>query len=380
MPYVIDRYILRQYVKSFVICLLSMTGLFVIVDAFSHLDEFIEYAEKTGESVFAVVGDFYLYRSLAFFDRISAVLAMISAMFTITWFQRHNELTALMAAGISRIRAARPVIAAAVVITLLAMVMRELILPAFREKLVGEARDLLGSEAQPMRARLDHETQVFLRGDHLRMQDNCIHRPNFVLPPGLDVEGINLSAVDAFYMPKQADRPAGYLFKSVTSPAGLLKHPTIERGGKPALYTPVDHPEFLAADEVFLVSNVELEQLKEGSSYRQYLSLVELIRGLRNPSLDYGADVRVAIHSRIVQPFRDVTLLFLGLPLVLRRETKNVYAAVGLCAGLTILFLLFVTACEYLGGVLLIRPSLAAWLPLMVFVPTAVLLFDQVDR
>lgn len=376
---IVDRYILRQYLKSFLICWLSMTGLYVIVDAFSHLDEFIDYAEKSGQSLVTVISEFYLYRSLAFFDRISAVLAMISAMFTVTWIQRHNELTAIMAAGISRIRTARPIIAAAIVITVLSMVMRELVLPAFREKLVGEARDLLGTEAQPMRARLDHETQVFMRGDFLQLLENRIHRPNFILPPILAVEGINLSAVDAIFHPAKDGRPSGYLFKGVTAPAGLLKVPSLDRGGKIMLYTPIDHAEFLAPDELFLVSNVEIEQLKTSSSHRQYLSTAEMIRGLRNPSLDYGAEVRVSIHSRITQPLLDLTLLFLGLPLVLRRETKNVYAAVGLCVALTILFLLFVMVGQYLGGVLLIRPSLAAWLPLMVFAPTAVALFEGVD-
>ena len=52
---------------------------------------------------------------------------------------------------------------------------------------------------------------------------------------------------------------------------------------------------------------------------------------MRNPSLDYGADVRVAIHGRIVKPLLDMTLLFLGLPLVVTRESRNVFIAMGLC-------------------------------------------------
>ena len=52
-----------------------------------------------------------------------------------------------------------------------------------------------------------------------------------------------------------------------------------------------------------------------------------------------GADVRVAIHSRVTQPLLDITLLFLGLPLVLSRENRNMYLAIGMCVGVVIAFM-----------------------------------------
>jgi lipopolysaccharide export system permease protein len=56
-----------------------------------------------------------------------------------------------------------------------------------------------------------------------------------------------------------------------------------------------------------------------------------MIRELRNPSSDLGADVRVAIHGRFMQPFLDTTLLFLGLPFVITRTNRNAFIAIGLC-------------------------------------------------
>ena len=41
---------------------------------------------------------------------------MVAAIFTITWFQRTNELTAVMAAGISKARIVRPLVAATVIV------------------------------------------------------------------------------------------------------------------------------------------------------------------------------------------------------------------------------------------------------------------------
>jgi lipopolysaccharide export system permease protein len=97
---IIDRYMLRQFIHVFVICFLSLTGLYLVLDAFSNLDNFLRYAEQRG-SLLSVMGEFYFYRAIGFFERLSGVISMIAAMFTVTWIQRHNEMTALMAAGVS---------------------------------------------------------------------------------------------------------------------------------------------------------------------------------------------------------------------------------------------------------------------------------------
>ena len=65
---------------------------------------------------------------------------------------------------------------------------------------------------------------------------------------------------------------------------------------------------------------------------------------------------------------------------MLRRETKNIYGAIGICVALTAAFMLVVVASQHLGSILYIRPSLAAWLPLLIFVPAAVNLYDRIDR
>ena len=119
MTTIIDRYMLRQFVQVLIICLLSLIGLYIVIDAFSHLDHFIDYAGKHG-SLIKIMGEYYAYRGIAFFDRTSGVLTLIAVMFTITWIQRHNEMTALLAAGVSRTRVLRPVLIAAVCVSLAA--------------------------------------------------------------------------------------------------------------------------------------------------------------------------------------------------------------------------------------------------------------------
>ncbi len=125
---------------------------------------------------------------------------------------------------------------------------------------------------------------------------------------------------------------------------------------------------------------MDFEQLngEDGRSFKELSSTARLIAAVRNPSLGYGADVRVTIHTRIVQPLLDMTLLFLGLPLVVTRESRNVFLAMGMCMVVTVGFTLAGFGLQHLGDMELINlPALAAWAPLMIFVPLAVWLAES---
>ena len=131
---------------------------------------------------------------------------------------------------------------------------------------------------------------------------------------------------------------------------------------------------------MFVVSGFEFGHLVGNNGWRQFSSTGELIAGIRNPAIHFPDNVRVAIHARMVQPVLDVTLLFLGLPLVLSRENRNMFVAIGLSVGLVGGFMLVQLTGQYLGSSGLLKPSLGAWLPAMVFVPLAVYLYDRVEQ
>jgi lipopolysaccharide export system permease protein len=138
----------------------------------------------------------------------------------------------------------------------------------------------------------------------------------------------------------------------------------------PVVLSPRDTP-WLEPDQCFVVSNISFNQLVASNAWRQYSSTPELIAGLHNPSLDYSADVRVAVHARILQPVLDMTLLLLGLPVILSRESRNIFVAAGKCVLIVAVFILVGLACHAAGYNYLISPALAAWFPLLIFVPVA---------
>jgi lipopolysaccharide export system permease protein len=375
---IIDRYMLRQFIQVLLICFLSLTGLYIVIDAFGHLDHFVDYADEHG-GLLQTLGSYYAYRSLAVFDRMSGILALVAAMFTVTWIQRHQEMTALMAAGIPRLRVLRPVILAAIVVSFVAAAGREAVIPNIRHQLALDSKNLGGEQQADLQSRFDSQTDILIGGSKVVFADQRILKPSFVLPTGLDAYGKQLAATSARYLPARDGMPSGYLFEGVTTPKSLLGEPSLALRGQPVVVTPRDAA-WLKPDQVFVVSGVSFEFLSAGSTWRDYASTRELIHELRSPSTDLGADVRVAIHTRFLQPFLDTTLLFLGLPLVVSRGNRNPFIAVGLGMGVVTAFMLVVLGCQSLGASGWLQPTLAAWLPLMAFAPLAVAMSDPLKQ
>ncbi len=199
---IIDRYLLRQFLTTFLICFFSLSGLIIVFDAFNNLEAFMHCAK--GSQMLKLMAGYYAFRPIIVFDQTCSVITLMAAMFTVTWFQRHNEMTALMAAGISRIRILAPVIVAAMVILVLAAVNRETMMPRFRIQMSRQPGDLGHDAVNDVCRQRDNCTDVDIGGKRLFLNQQRIEAPNFVMPSGLRNYGQQLTADNAFFRARRA--------------------------------------------------------------------------------------------------------------------------------------------------------------------------------
>ncbi|MDG2206476.1 MAG: LptF/LptG family permease [Pirellulales bacterium] len=367
---IIDRYLLKNFLGVFMVFFLSFFGLFVVGDTVNNFGELHRYAESNG-GLFRTVLGYYGLRSLVFFDWMNPLLILVAAMFTIATFRRHNEMTALMAAGIRNLRMIRPLLIMASVLVLLAVINREFILPSLRQELSLDMKQQRDQKSDALTPVYDNQTDILLSGKGLILSNEKIVQPNFFLPRNLDRYGVQLLADEALYQRAAEGRPRGYLLSGVRQPEGLVTEASLQVEGVPTLLTPRDTA-WLEKDECFVVSGVEPKLLASGGTWQQFSSTSELADALENPSVKHNPSVEVELHSRFVQPFLDINLLLLGLPLVLTRQSRSLFFSVGLCVLLIVVFMAVIMLCHSLGSAAMLSPSLAVWLPLMFFVPLAV--------
>ncbi len=367
---IIDRYLVLLFAKVLVVCFVSLVGLFIVIDLFANLDELWSYGRRREGGFGMVLAEYYGPRCLQFFDKTAGILAMISVVFVISILQRTNEMTALVAAGISRARVILPLMLAACFVSWLGVANREFGLPQVRASLARNAQDWMGDHSRKCTPKYDLRTDILISGKSTLAKNRQIEEPLFRLPQELATWGRQIAADAAFEQPATADHPAGYLLRGVKLPVNLPQLPSQKLDDQIVLYSPADMP-WLKADECFVVSVVTFEQLTVGGAWRNYLSSYELITGIRGRVIEPGADVRVTLHARLVQPLLDFSLVLLGLPLVLTGTSRNIFLAAGMCGGMVALLYFVVFTCHGLGSNYLLDPTLAAWIPLVVFGPVA---------
>ncbi len=365
----IDRYLIRAQLQAFCIVFISLAGLTFVIDAFTNLEEFMLHAEKNG-GLLRVLGMYYGYRLISFFDATSPIISLASGMFALSWLERHNELTALLAAGITRWRIAKPAILFTLFVSLLAIGNREFVLPSIRFVIARNAQDLDGQTQKNFEARYDHETEILFRGKSYQEALQRLESPSLLMPPLLAELGPQIDAANAIWEPAATEHPAGYLLRGVSRPPDIDSLPALKLKDSTVIYT-AENSSWLKSNECFVTSGVSFEQMIGSSNWSLYSSTMNLINAISNPSLGVGADVPLRVHARFVAPFLDISLVLLGLPLVLGPSRRGVFVAVGLCVLTTVAFFLTILGFHALAMSYILGPSFAAWAPLMVMAPLA---------
>jgi lipopolysaccharide export system permease protein len=366
----IDRYLLVLYTRVFVICFMTLAGLLIVSQIFTNLDELIQFGRARGNFLLALA-EYYGPVMLSIFDRTCGLLTLLSSMFVIAWLYRTNELTALLAAGISKGRIVRPILIMSIVAILAASVSRETLIPRWTHILTKKPQDLQGTERLvPIRPTEDVDMGVLIAGRNLVVNTQSIQSPIFKFRGPTAAMIDQLSGVNAFYMAADADHPAGYRVDGVTAKSLLASKSSLRIDGIDYLMLPVDHP-WLGPDQVFVPSKVEYDMLRGGTA-KQFASTADLIWRLQNQSEYYGGDLKLMVHSRFLQPCLDFTQLLLGLPLILSTRNRNV---VQLALACLLTFGLFFVVSAGFGSLgtssTFLTPAMAAWAPLLIFAPMA---------
>jgi lipopolysaccharide export LptBFGC system permease protein LptF len=118
---ILDRYIFRQFLGTFLLLVAALPFLFLITDLTDNLDRYLNGAFPFGRSVSYV----YFIPQLIFWG--FPVAALIATVFTIGSMTRHQEITAAKAGGVSFYRLTAPLILMAALLSIIAVGIGEVV-------------------------------------------------------------------------------------------------------------------------------------------------------------------------------------------------------------------------------------------------------------
>lgn len=361
----IDRMFLWTFFRSYIIVLISLVGLFIVIDLFTHLENFVN---KPGGFAASVRHITYYYgnRIPELFDLLGNFMTLIAGAFTVAWMQRNNELLPLLSAGVPTRRAIRPVLIGSAVTLALGPLNQEFLIPEVADALTSQRDDPDNTKAQSLMGAYDtsgihFEGLAGYRKDK-RVEKMCVTFPEHS-PSGM----LHVAAKEAVFVPKQGEDPltGGWLLTDST--------PDTFDGPLPLNLTVLGTGRFFVK-----VQDADYDTVCRGGSWYIYASTSDLQSMLVDPEPRRRGKLAVLFHTRVTRPFIGMVMVVFGLSVVLGNPNRHVIISSGLCLIVSATIFLFVIACKYLGDQDVLPPPLAAWLPVIVCGPPALVAFDSV--
>lgn len=353
MPTTFDRYLLSRYFHVFAILLVSMYGLYVVIDGFTNIDEFQEVSSDPWV-VAQTMGRHYGYQFSAFFDMLGAILSVVSVIVVFGLLQKHGEIAPILAAGVPTFRLVRPFLFGTIFVNGLIVANQEFIIPEIAHILQAKRAepDTDGRDVEPI---YDYVTHIRIDGRELFMADRKLDGANFVLPvPEVANDLITLNAKVARFHEGTEGRPSGWHLKDVTPRFSELSLTTVGQ----RIVIPTDDPE-----DVFVVTDISFDQLSNRNTNYKYVGTSELIERIRNPAFG-TASVRgqiIHLHARLVTPLANVLCVFVAVPLILRKESRSLVGNMAICAAVLGVVYGLTQGFLYLGRVNWLPADLSAW-------------------
>ncbi|NTV29265.1 MAG: YjgP/YjgQ family permease, partial [Candidatus Omnitrophica bacterium] len=121
---ILDNYITASIVRVFLSAILTFTLLYVLIDATSHLDDFI--ANKV-PAIF--ISQYYLAFLPIIFVQMSPMACLMAVLFTYSVLNNNNEIIALRACGLDFWKVTRPAIIFGLIITAFVFTVNEKFAP-----------------------------------------------------------------------------------------------------------------------------------------------------------------------------------------------------------------------------------------------------------
>ena len=362
---ILDRMYLVRFVQNYLIMLVCLMSLFIVIDLFTNLNDFTN--QRGGFAAVAKhIAGYYSVQSTLIFDKLAEPITIIAAVFTVSLMQRTNELLPLLSAGVPTLRIIRPVLLGAVFSLSLAPLNTEFLIPQLADVLTVPRDDPALTKPTKVRGAFDSVTKEHFVGDDAYRRERKVSRFEYTSAADTSSGLIHLTAAEAIYIPEGNGKLShGWQLYNATPetlpdplPEGLVR---------------------LGPGQYFLKTrDVDFDTITRRPNWYVYAPTHNLYEMLNKPEGGRQQNVAVLFHMRLTRPIVGCLMVLLALAIILRDQNRHVFVSAGLCLVVIAVFYAGVYGFKYLGEHDVLPPPLAAWLPVMIFGPITLGLFDAV--
>ncbi|RMF95231.1 MAG: LptF/LptG family permease, partial [Candidatus Schekmanbacteria bacterium] len=126
---IIDRYVIREFLKSLATTLLAFVAIYFIIDLFERVDDIIEHSVPI-----SVVIKYYAYKLPFMAFNIFPFTLLFASLLTVRQFVANNEIVAITSSAISPYRFLFPIVILGIIFSVFLFAVNEMVLPYTNEK------------------------------------------------------------------------------------------------------------------------------------------------------------------------------------------------------------------------------------------------------
>ena len=353
----IDRHIALQFLRVLSLSLLSFYAVYMLVELRDTMESALQNKQST-----ALVFEYLLYFSPGMLKIVLPISTLVAAVVTFTLLARSGELTAVMASGISLLRATVPVLWLTAAVCVVFFLVEDRVVPVANNK-SQQLKDQLSGRNPRTHGRVPGGRWTF------GSQGRLYHYGAY------DRELQQFQELSVFTIDRATPRILSHLHTSgatwdgdgweLSDDSWIYRFPAeseprfedLDAGSE----FPLDPPGNFAQRERLL--RPDSDEYYEGLPIKD---LRELIARLDDKGYD-TTRMRVSLYSKIVHPTTPLVMVILGLPFAFRIGRRGSLYGIGIALLLVIVYWAAFAVFRALGIESLLPPLLAAWTPNVLF-------------
>ena len=349
---ILDRYFIREVFKLLSVILITVISIFVAIDFFEKIDDFIEAGVPLQRAAL-----FFLLRIPFVLAQMFPLTIFLSALIALGLMNKRNELLAMRGGGVSMNFFLRSLVSLGLLFSLLLFLISDILVPISFSK----ANRIYASEVKKENAVASKEKKIWIKGNR------SISHIKYYNPSTRTISGITLYFFDEkFKLKRQVDAASATFKDGKWVFNDILEQVLSPKTGEYNIE--FYEQRFEAID--FLPE--DFERVAKKSEEMNVLELREYIHTVELEGYD-ATRYRVDLHAKFAFPFVCILLSLLALGIGVKQKFKeNLFIVIAVGVGVAFLYWTLNSFCLSLGYAGVLPPVAAAWTANTVFVCASV--------
>ena len=359
---IIDRYLVKGFLFSFIWCLFVFVIMAVIIDIFSFIDDIVKY-KIAFESIVA----FYVYYTPTIFVQVTPMAALLSTIYMLSDLNKNNEITAMKSSGIGLWRILTPLLVIGFLISVMTFIVNDRVIPlTSKVSQMIRREELEKHKANDKQSRIIENVAIYGSGNRIVFARNY--------------DTVNKKLGDIIIHEHDVSEN---LISKITAQSGIWTGDSW-KFFKVIIYR-VDNAGKIMGPPVFYAEKIiplkerprDFASKEWKSDFMSYNELHKYIENFRGSGMKIMKGLLVDLHYKIAFPFISLIIIMAAAPFALLTMRGGVMIGIGMSIVIGLLYYAVIAISLAFGKAGIFPPFLAAWLGNIVFAAFGIYLLNK---